>query len=190
MTDSLTERQRQILALAILVLAMTIVVMLTIAPLWVLNRHYLDTIDGLEGRVAVLERSAAAGNGLRSQHQQLQHSPGSDRHYLKSTTEALAAADLQGIIKRIAGPHGMEVLSTQIMPVTEESGFTRVALKVRMRGMLDGMIRVFYALETGQPYLFLENVSIRSRIHRRSNRDASQVLDVDFNLIGYMPRKS
>ena len=190
MIDSLTERQRQLLALGILTLIVVIIFTLTVVPLWALNRHYMDTIDGLEGRLEILQRTVAAGSGLRSQHEQLKRSLASNRHYLKSTTEALAAADLQGIIKRIAGSKGMEVLSTQILPATEEANFTGVALKVRMRGMLGNMVKVFHALETGQPYLFLDNVSVRSRSQRARRVNVGQTLDVDFDLIGYMPRQS
>lgn len=188
MIDSLTERQRQILALAILALLIAIMVALTVVPLWAANRHYHNSIDGLDGRLEILQRAAAAGDGLRSQHEQLKRSLASNRHYLKSTSEALAAADLQGIVKRIASAKSMEVLSTQILPVTEESEFTRIALKVRMRGTLDNLLKVFYALETGQPYLFLDNVSVRSRGQRRHKVNTGQLLDVDFDLIGYMPR--
>lgn len=190
MIDSLTERQRQLLALAILALVIAMMVTLTVVPLWATNRHHHNTIDGLDSRLVILQRAAAAGDGLRSQHEQLKRSLASNRHYLKSTSEALAAADLQGIIKRLAGTKDMEVLSTQILPAGEASDFTRVALKVRMRGKLDNLLKVFYALETGQPYLFLDNVSIRSKGQRRRTVNADQLLDVDFDLIGYMPRPS
>ncbi len=190
MIDALSKTQRQLLALAILILIVVIIFMLTVAPLWALNRHYLDSIDGLEGRLEILQRTVAAGSGLRSQHDQLKRTLASDRHYLKSTTEALAAADLQGIVKRIAGQKDMQVLSTQILPTIEQSDFTRVALKVRMRVRQDSMVKAFHALETGQPYLFLDNVSVSSRNRRAGRSKVGQILlNVDFDLIGYMPRQ-
>lgn len=189
MIDSLTQRQRQLLALGILALVVAVVFTLAVAPLWAVNRHYAETIDGLEGRLEVLQRTAAAGEGLQSQHARLKRSLAGSRHYLKSASEALATADLQGIVKRIAVSKGMEVLSTQILPASEESEFTRVALKVRMRGILDNLVKVFHALETGQPYLFLDNVSVRTLGRGRRNVATGQALDVDFNLIGYMPRQ-
>jgi general secretion pathway protein M len=190
MTASLTERQRQLLALAIMVLVVAIMMMLTVVPLWAVNRHYHDTIDALDSRLKTLQYAAAAGDGLRSQHEQLKRSLANNRHYLKSASEALAAADLQGIIKRIAGASSMEVLSTQILPTSEVSDFTRIALRVRMRGKLDNLLKVFYKLETGLPYLFLDNVSVRSQGQRRRTVNADYLLDVDFDLIGYMPRES
>jgi len=201
MMDSLTQKQRQSLALAILALVVVMIFTLTVAPLWAVNQHYLDTIDGLDNRLQILQRAASAGSSLRSQHEQLKRSLASNRHYLKSTSEALAAANLQGIIKRTTASNDMEVLSTQILPASEEAGFTRVVLKVRMRGGLDNAVKVFHALETGQPYLFLDNVSILSRARRSAKINygkkqlagkarSGYLLNVDFDLIGYMQKQS
>ncbi len=196
MIDSLTEKQRQLLALAILALVVVMIFTLTIAPLWAINRHYTNTIDGLNNRLEILQRTASAGSDLRSQHEQLKRSLTSNRHYLKSTSEALAAANLQGIVNRIAGSAGMEVLSTQNLPASREAGFTRVAVKVRMRGGLENTVKAFHALETGQPYLFLDNISVRGHAKRiniaKVKRKVSygQMLNVDFDLIGYMLKQS
>jgi general secretion pathway protein M len=200
MIDSLTQKQRQLLALAILALVVVLIFTLTVAPLWAINRHYMDTIDGLDHRLQILQRTASEGSGLRTQHEQLKRALASNRHYLKSTSEALAAANLQGVVKRISGSQGMEVLSTQILPASEEEDFIRVTLKVRMRGALENAVKAFHALETGQPYLFLDNVSIRGHARRigsyrkgkvnYSKGNVGQMLNVDFDLIGYMQKPS
>ena len=186
MIDALTQRQRQLLAIAILALVLAMIVILTIAPLWAVNRHYQDTIDGLGNRLNILQRTVSSSSELQSQHEQLERSLASNRHYLKSTSEALAAANLQAFVNRIAVSKGMEVLSTQILPASEEAGFTRIALKVRTRGMLDNTVKVFHALETGQPYLFLDNVTVRGISRRSKITTTAQMLNVDFDLIGYM----
>jgi len=190
MIDALTKKQRQLLALAILALVVVMIITLTIAPLWAVNRHYQDTIDGLGKRLNILQRTVSSNNDLQSQHEQLKRSLASNRHYLKSTSEALAAANLQAFVKRIAVSKGMEVLSTQILPASEEAGFTRVALKVRTRGMLDNTVQVFHTLETGQPYLFLDNITVRRTSRRSKSTTTGQMLNVDFDLIGYMLKQS
>lgn len=190
--DRLTKRQRQALALGMLVLVAGIVFSLAIAPLWAINSHYADRIDTLEQRLQILQRAAAADSGLRSQHEQLKRMLATNRHFIRRDTEALAAARLQEIVQRLAGTSGMEVLSTQILPSSEEAGFTRVALKVRMRGQLEDTVKLFHALETGQPYLFLDDVSVRSHARRTHKLTASyaQMLNVAFDLVGYMQKPS
>lgn len=190
MIDSLTERQQQLLALGILALVIAILLTITAVPLWIINRHYLNTISELKSHLVILQKAEALDSRLQSHHEQLKQSLARSRHYLKSGSEALASASLQGVINRVAGSKGMEVLSTQILPARQESDFIRIALKVRMRGKLDNLLKVFYALETDQPYLFLDNVSVRSNRQRRYMVNAEPLLDVDFDLIGYMQRPS
>ena len=190
--ESLSRRQRQALAIAILAILVVVIFSLTIAPLWAINRHYSNTIDSLDQRLQILQRTAAADSGLRSQHEQLKRALASNRQFIKSNTEALAAARLQEVVQRIAGARGMELLSTQILPASEDTGFTRVALKVRMRGKLDNTVKLFHALETTQPYLFLDNVSVRAHARRARKilTGYGQMLNVDFDLIGYMQKAS
>lgn len=190
MIDAFTPGQRRLLALAILAALITLIFMLTVAPLWAVNRHYQDTIERLDRRMQILQRSAASGSELRTQHEQLKRSLVNNRQYLKSSSEAVAAASLQGIVTRIAQSNRMEVLSTQILPSTGEAGFTRVTLNVRMRGELDNTVRLFHALETGQPYLFLDNLSIRSFSQLRRGNQPGQQLNVDFDLSAYMLQPS
>jgi len=186
MIDALSDKQRQLLAVAILALILFMVTTLTILPLWAVNRHYTNTIDELDTRLQILQRAVSASDGLRTQHDQLKRSLASNRHYLQGNSDALAAANLQSTVKRVALSRRMEVLSTQILPSKEEAGFTRVALKVRMRGTLDNTVQLMHSLETSQPYLFLDNVTIRSISRRRAGNAAGQMLNVDFDLIGYM----
>ena len=50
--------------------------------------------------------------------------------------------------------------------------------------------RAFHALETGQPYLFLDNVKVRPWGGRRGRRGGgaqnAALLDVNFDLMGYL----
>lgn len=190
MIGTLSEKQQQLLALVIMVLVITVVAALTVVPLWAANRHYQNIIEELDGQLEIHQRVATADDVLRSRHEQLKRSQAGNQNYLKGSSEALAAAGLQKTVKRIAGSNSMELLSTQILPASKVSELTRIMLKVRMRGRLDNILQVFYALETGQPYLFLDNVSIRSHGQRKRTANTDQLLDVDFNLIGYMPGES
>lgn len=201
MMDALSKTQRQLLALAILALLIGLMFTFTAVPLWSLNSHYTDTIERHQQRLQILQRKAATGDDLRARQAQLKQILSSNRHYLKSATEALAAADLQGIVKRISRSNQAELLSTQILPSIKDLGFSGVTLKVRMRGKLSNMVRIFHTLETGQPYLFMDNVSIRSRIqHSRKigyksgqnsrTVDLIEMLDIEFDLTGYMQQQS
>lgn len=186
MIESLSPVRRRLLALSILAAVATVLYAVTVVPLRALNEHQRDTIERLEIRLQTLQRQVAAGSVLRARQEQLQASLAGSPQYLQSKTYALSAADLQGIIKRISAANATQLLSTQILPTQEEADFTRVALKARLRGPLARVVKVLYSLETGQPYLFLDDVSIRRLGVVRYNKDTDDSLDLDFELIGYM----
>ena len=192
MIEKLNPQQRRLLALAILVLALGAVFSVSVLPVLLANQHYRDTIDGLESRLQQLQRAAAIGDTLQPQYEQLKRWRSSDAHYLKSNSAALAAAELQRLVKRIIVAKNAEVVSTQILTTRQEEGFDRVALKVRIRGELENIVQAFHVLETGEPFVFLENVSVRASRGRRVRGQVAtlQTLDIDMELIGYMPHSS
>ena len=192
MIEKLNPGQRRLLALAILVLALGAVFSVTVLPVLLANRHYQDTITGLENRLQQLQRAAAIGGTLQPQYEQLKRWQTTDAQYLKSSSAALAAAELQRLIKRIVVSKNAQVMSTQILTTRQEEGFDRISLKVRIRGELESIVQAFYVIETADPFIFLDNVSVRASRGRRVRGHTSplQTLDIDMELIGYMPHSS
>jgi len=182
------------LAVLILILLITLVLAITVVPVWSANRHYQDNIDGMEGRLEQLQRAAAISASLKPQHERLLRWQADSTHFLKSNSDTLAGAELQRHVKRVAGVNGAEILSTQILPPRQEETFTLVSIKVRMRTTLDKLVPVFHTLETGEPYLFLDKISVHGRLvgRRKLNRASGpqRVLDVDFELTGYLSPQS
>ena len=192
MIEKLNPRQRRLLALAILVLALGAVFSVTVLPALLANQHYQDTIAAQQDRLQQLRRAAAIGDTLQPQYEQLKSWQTTDAHYLKSNSAALAAAELQRLVKRIVVAKNAEVVSTQILTTRQEEGFDRVALKVRIRGGLENIVQAFHVIETGDPFVFLDNVSVRASRGRRIRGQVAtaQTLDIDMELIGYMPHSS
>lgn len=192
MFHELSGWQSRSLALLILFLLLAGLVALVVIPAWSANSHYQERLVQMESRLELLKRSASIGASLKTEFTQLKRIMATDVHYLKSNSDALGAAELQRSVKRVAAPKGAEIISTQILPSKQEEGSTRVTLRVRMKGSLETLVSVFHELETGSPYLFLENISIRGRAisRRRVAKTTSGVkppdLDIDFELSGYM----
>ena len=192
MIEKLNPRQRRLLALAILVLALGAVFGVTVLPVLLANQHYQDTITAQKSRLQQLQRAATIGDALKPQYEQLKRWQTTDAQYLKSNSAALAAAELQRLVKRIVVAKNAEVVSTQILTTRQEEGFDRVALKVRIRGGLENIVQAFHVIETGDPFVFLDNVSVRAGRGRRVRGKvaALQTLDIDMELIGYMLHSS
>ena len=186
------QKQQKYLAVVILALVVTAIVLTITIPVWKINNHYSDIIDDMSHRLTVLKRTTIEGRSLEPQYEKLKRYHSSDKRYLKSTSESLAAAEIQQLIKAIIVPTDGEILSTQIINNKKDDPVHRITLKVRLRGSLSSLVTIIYKIETGNPYLFVENLNIRSRlINRRRvrNKDVEEkptVLDVQFDVSGYI----
>ena len=189
MIAHLTNNHESKLAIGILGMVIVLLLALVIVPVWSTNATYDSQIDQLRTRLRTLQSRAAADVTLRPRYQQLVRSHATSGHHLKSDTEAVAAAELQGIVKTITNNNATQILTTQILPTAEEQGFIRVALKVRVRGPLEGIVQSIYDIEANQTFLFLDNLSLRDGARRRI-RGTAQVnqFDGDFDLIAYVPK--
>jgi general secretion pathway protein M len=187
------RQQSRLLALLLFVVTLVMVVAAITLPALAMNRHYDELIEGMNNQLEVYRRVARHSDQYQTKYQRLQRIRQQDRRYLRSDTESLATAELQRIVKQIIAGNKGEILSTQVMRTSEEQGFKRVAIRMRMKSTLEEMVKILHALETEQPYLFIENVTVRSRqVARRrlpSNKaidKAMSQLDIDFQLSGYM----
>lgn len=190
MIDQLTKDQSRRLAIGILGIIAVMLLTLVIVPVWHVNSEYDSKIESLQTRLQSLQSRADADAALLPRYEQLLRSHAASAHHLKSDTEAVAAAELQGIVKAITAENATQILTTQILPTAEEQSFIRIALKVRARGPFEGIVQSIYDIEANQTFLFLDNLSLRDGARRRI-RGANEVdqFDVDFDLIAYMPKQ-
>lgn len=112
--------------------------------------------------------------------------------YLEAVDDALAAAELQDRIKGVVEQAGGTLRSAQslrVEAVEAVAGVRRAGLKVRFAADIESLATILYEIETGQPYLFVEALSIREPRRQRRRRDEPEQapdLDVVLDLYGYM----
>jgi general secretion pathway protein M len=111
--------------------------------------------------------------------------------YLQGPSDALAAAQLQDRLKAVVEAAGGELRSTRILPaepVEASPGTRRTALQVQMIVTIDGLAEILYGLEAGQPYVLIDELSVRNQRerHRRGEPEGEPRLDVDLRLSGFL----
>jgi uncharacterized protein YndB with AHSA1/START domain len=86
-----------------------------------------------------------------------------------NSTAAAAPSELQSGVSDIIKNNGGELLSIQILPAKQEGRLQTVAVRVQFTADTDALSSVFYHLEANRPYLFIDNLQIRTgRVERRS----------------------
>jgi len=193
MISRLQPAHSRFFALLLLISSLTVLVSAIAVPAWSLNHHYDELIASMQNQLEIYQRVATHSDQYQAEYQRLVKLQGQDRRYLQSDTESLATAELQRAAKQVIEGKKGEILSTQVTQTTEQEGFKRVAIRIRMKSTLEDMVMIFHAIESQKPYLFIDDINVRSRqVARRRMptnqdlQDALSQLEIDFQLSGYM----
>lgn len=182
----LTPQQSKAAALALLAGALLLAAAAVAVPLWLLNRHYDGAIEDASTRLERYYRIAGMREGLQKNIAQVK-ALGAANHFLKNPSPALAAAEIQEQAKNIVETNGGKLNSIQILPHKDDGLYRQVSVTLQLTGPLSATKKMLHALESARPYLFIDNLSIRSPMGYAS-RNASATepeLVVQFDLTGY-----
>ncbi len=154
----------------------------------------IDRYQALEGGIsdseAALQRFnqvAARLPRLEAERAQLKDALASQDGFLKATSDTLIAAEMQTRIKAVADRAGGQLKSTQILPAREESGFRRITARVEVVGNADALERMWYEMESGVPFLFIDSFDLQARQVPRRDRTQPPLttLDARFEVTAY-----
>lgn len=191
MNTMVSPRLSRLLALALLIAALAVPYLAVVRPFvaeLAANRELLAEQAALRERYG---RIAANSAGLGERLDALREQPVAEHAYLEGASESLVAAELQSRVKSAVQSNGGTLNSTQILDATTEAGFRRLAVRVRMSASTDALPKVLYALESSEPFLFIDNVDINARtVRRRETGGKGETETVEliasFDLFGYM----
>ena len=176
------------------ILALGLLVLLLAGTAWAVLGPSLGMEAELDGRIVELNRQlvrfekvAAERDRLKAARDRLANSGATGRYYLAGATPAVAAATLQRQVKAKVTANRGKVISTQEVPARQSGTAREVVVRVQMNGDVETVQRTFHALETGMPYLFLDNLRLRGWGGRVvGNAAGPQVLKVQFDVTAYL----
>lgn len=186
MMQPMNKQQSRIMAVSLLGLAVALLVLLAVVPAYMLHRHYDQAI---ESRMDLLNRYQRVIAGRPAVMQALAQVKARDarKHFLKNPGAALAASEIQDTAKSLIETNGGKLVSMQVVPPKDEGGYRRISVSIQMTSTVSALRKILHTVETVQPYLLVDNVSIRSQ----SNHLYKNVPGVDpevisqFDLSGY-----
>lgn len=176
------------LAVAILVAALAALWVLLVAPVTEKFEGYGRSISHSRELLVRHLQIAAQRARLERELEELRRAQSSTGRFLEGGGIELVAAEAQNKVKNLIDANGATLKSTQILPAQEKDNFRKLTIRVTMSADTEALQKIFHALETANPYLFLDNIDIRSRRRRaRRGRSVSQgELQIRFDLYGYM----
>jgi len=179
---------------------------------WVFERYWLGQQQYYQAATEQMQDRLVRYQRLIEQRPMLEQKLGEvrtddtvDAYYLDQETPTLAATELQRRAGQAVQSNGGSLTSSQILPVEDESGFSKIAIRVQMNGNIDALNKTLHILESSRPTMFIDNVQIRARAIRQrvprttTNTDRRQRqrydvkteirLTAQFELAGYMPKR-
>ena len=170
MTLRLSAMQSRVLAVSLLLLVIAAAVAAVALPTWLVHKHYDAYLEDFTDRLMRYRRVAALRPAIEEGIAAVEARAGR-QNYLKGTSPASAAAELQGLATTVIEAHEGRIIGSQALPAkagakVAEPG--KVAISILMNATINSLPRIVYALETTQPYLFLDQLTVRvgGRINR------------------------
>jgi general secretion pathway protein M len=181
----LTPLQSKLAALAVLALATLAVVGAIALPLWWLNHRYDVALEDSVSRLQRYSRIIGMRDGLQKKALEVKALE-QNRHFLKSASPALAAAELQEQAKSILDQSGGKISSIQILPHKDDGQYRQVSVMLQLTAPRIALKPMLYAIESARPYLFINNLAIKNPFYSSNRTDPAEPdLTIQFELTGF-----
>jgi len=156
----LPPRQQRVLAVALLVVAIVGALVVLLLPVYLLHRHYDDAIASLGDRLDRYRRVAAQAPEYRKALDAMRERNGR-RFFLKNLAPNLAGAELQELVRAAVESNGGRITTSQNQAPKDEGRFKQIGVNVQFFATTPNLQRILHAIEVQQPYLIVENMTLR-----------------------------
>jgi hypothetical protein len=156
---SLKPGYSRALAILLLFVALVVLIAIPLAPFFLMHGHYNDAIDAMQTRLELYRRVAAQTPELQKALEAVKAKDGR-RFFLKNTAPNLAGAELQDLLRAAIENNGGRITTIQ-SSARDDGRFRQIGVNVQMFANTPNLQKILYAVETQQPYLVVENMTIR-----------------------------
>jgi general secretion pathway protein M len=184
----MTPKQSRRMALLVLVVAILAIAGPIAYGVWSLNHYYDTELGAKRERIERFQRIASTRAEVGKQLDAMRAKE-PRKFFLRSGATALSAAEAQEAVRSIIEANGGKLITMQAPTSREEGGHRQVTVNVQLTANIQALRKILHAIETNTPYLFIENLTIRSQVsgqHRPAPGQEPEVF-VHFDVNGYTP---
>jgi general secretion pathway protein M len=168
----------RLVAVALLLIPLILLYEYAFKPLGELYDGYRNDIATMQDRIVRYRRAIAELPALAAHAAELERTQPLAPFLLDGDNAALAAADLQRELQQAAKQYSVQILSLRVKPASDEGPLQRIAVEARLRTGTATLRDLLFTLETTQPAVFVDMLSINARAQRRRGVQEADVLDV------------
>ena len=158
----LSGRERTLLVWGGLALALYLLLDLAVLPYWDSLGETRANAEFQARRVGNYRRMLQQQDRTRSELDQLRRRTESlEQGLLDSAGDALAGAEIQGLVKDIAAAHGLTIQNSNLEPVEKISPqYSKVSTRVGLQGGIHQFVDFMAAMGSDPKILFVEDLRI------------------------------
>jgi general secretion pathway protein M len=123
-------------------------------------------IDSLDDQSVRYRRLLQTLPALQVELDQVRSNEDVKDFYFDAKTPALAGAQLQREVQEMVKSSGGRVVSTQILPAPADEQPPKVRVRAQLQGTTESLLDVLYQVEKARPFLFVDQMSVRSTSRR------------------------
>lgn len=183
----LTPLENRYLAIALLILCLILGGALVVVPILLLHRHYDRELESNHELLLRYRNMSAARGEIEAGLARARTLDGK-KYFLKSSAQAPAAAEIQEMARGSIESNGCKLLGSQTGTLKDEGDYRRVTVNVQSICTDHALKRMLHAVETLRPFLFIDNLGVRSLFNAQNmaNPGLAPEVNVQFDLSGYM----
>ncbi len=177
----LSGRERTLLVWGGLALALYLLLDLAVLPYWDSLGETRANAEFQARRVRNYRRMLQQQDRTRSELDRLRRRTESlEQGLLDSAGDALAGAEIQGLVKDIAAAHGLTIQNSNLEPVEKISPqYSKVSTRISLSGGIHQWVDFVAAMGSGPEILFVEDLRIAPvRANDPKNKDIRVTLSV------------
>lgn len=186
--DKAPDRKHAALAVLLLLSALLTAYVLLIEPVVLRYRALAETLDATLLQEQKYMALIARRPQLEAQIEALDSKDSDTAVLFSGVTASIAGANLASRMREIVEAAGGEVRSSRTRQPNEELDLTRIEVSMLAQLPFSALTEVLGEMELGKPYIFLDDVSIRSQQGNRGGGRADTI-DLQLNGRGYTDLK-
>ena len=183
----LSPPQSRALAFALALLALLAFVGVIVVPVVLAHLHYNRAIADSTDHLQRYRRIAAQAPEYRKALDAMRTMDG-HRFFLHNTAANLAGAELQELVKGAIESNGGRITTSQNPAPRDDGSMKQIVANVQFFASTPVLAKILYAVETEEPYLVIDNLSVRPlNAFRGFKPGAGQEpeLNVQFDVVGW-----
>jgi general secretion pathway protein M len=173
--QALPKTWRRALAMGLVVAALGLAAVVALLPIM---------------HAATVGQELVAGREQLALEERLRKAPGAKAKSIRrevlvpGATDGVAGAELQRRVSELARASALTPRSTQIAAPKREADLTAVSVDTSLQGTIEGVRSLLHTIETGDPLLFVEGLSIRTIVAPQAQQRPVS-LEIKLKVRGY-----